>query len=94
MFIKNPKRKREARMRYNRIHKDSFSPDKDDGKPKNRVFCPLCGRHKLVFETQEKAERFIEFNRDKFEEGFAPIRAYFCRGCGGWHTTHREDWME
>ncbi|MBQ6724058.1 MAG: hypothetical protein IJQ84_06050 [Paludibacteraceae bacterium] len=62
-------------------------------KPKHRVYCPIAMRPKMVFETEQKAMRFIEMNADQFK-GTAPIRAYFCKGCGGWHVTHRKRWEE
>lgn len=34
--------------------------------------------------------RFIEFNRDDFERK-APVRAYFCNVCMGWHLTSNPD---
>lgn len=62
-------------------------------KPKNRIFCPIIMRPKMLFETKQKAYRFITMNADDFEEK-APIRAYFCQGCGGWHVTHRPKWED
>lgn len=61
-------------------------------KPKNRVYCPQLGRPKMLFESREKAERFMKFNSDELEElnGYAPKRAYYCTACGGWHLTHQE----
>lgn len=29
-------------------------------KPKNRVMCPDCGRSKMLFETETKANNFIK----------------------------------
>lgn len=56
---------------------------------KNRVFCVDCGRIKQLFDNQEKAIRFIEFNSENIleESGKAPVRCYFCSACGGWHVT-------
>lgn len=58
-------------------------------KPKNRVFCPECGRSKMLFETAKKAYNFIRYNAEEIEEenGVAPIRAYYCKCCCGWHLT-------
>lgn len=58
---------------------------------KNRVFCPECRRTKMLFETEEKAERFIKFNKAEMGE-YCPVRAYYCVACGGWHTTSHEDY--
>lgn len=60
-------------------------------KPKMRVFCRAIRRSKILFETEKKAENFIKFNAAEIKNssGVAPIRAYFCEVCGGWHVTHR-----
>lgn len=65
-----------------------------DTKPKHRVYCPICQRAKMVFKSEEKALRFLQFNSEKFQPDYAPIRAYYCRGCAGWHLTHREEWRD
>lgn len=61
-------------------------------KPKTRVFCPACYRHKMVFETKKEAEMFMMYNGDdiKDEHGYRPIRAYYCHSCMGWHVTSQE----
>lgn len=60
---------------------------------KNRVFCPECGRAKMLFESREKALNFIKFNKEEIleETGFAPKRCYYCDACGGWHLTSRDE---
>ncbi len=60
---------------------------------KNRVFCYDCGRHKMVFETEKKANTFIKFNSGEIEKetGQAPTRAYFCIACNGWHVTSKNE---
>ena len=48
----------------------------------------------MLFETEEKALRFIKFNADDIKEtgnGIVPTRAYYCQVCGGWHVTHFSD---
>ena len=56
---------------------------------KNRIFCVDCGRTKQLFDSEEKALRFIEFNSKEILEksGKVPVRCYFCNACGGWHVT-------
>lgn len=56
---------------------------------KNQYYCPGCGKTKMLFESQKKADNFIRFNKDAFvEEGKkAPVRSYYCPVCGGWHVT-------
>ena len=58
-------------------------------KPKNRVYCIGCGRLKLLFETEKKANNFIKFNAEEIleETGKAPDRVYYCKCCGGYHVT-------
>lgn len=63
-------------------------------KPKSRVYCPISMRPKMLFETEQKAMRFIEMNADDFTSSRRPVRAYFCKGCGGWHVTHRKRWED
>lgn len=61
-------------------------------KPKNRIFCPAIGRSKMLFESEEKANRFIEFNEPDIKENgtkeIEHLRPYYCEVCGGWHITH------
>lgn len=61
-------------------------------KPKTRVFCSSCHRHKMVFGTKKEAEMFMMYNGDDIndENGYRPIRAYYCRNCMGWHITSQE----
>ena len=58
-------------------------------KPKIRYFCVACQRPKMLFETQEEADRFIAYNRGEMLRGRrkAPVRSYYCEICGGWHVT-------
>ena len=60
---------------------------------KNRVYCPDCGRTKMLFEDEKKALNFIKFNAGTMAEeckGKVPTRAYFCMACAGWHLTSSE----
>ena len=56
---------------------------------KNRVFCRDALRHKMVFETEKKANNFIKFNKEEVlqETGVTLERSYFCMFCSGWHIT-------
>ena len=56
---------------------------------KNSVLCPNCGRHKMLFGSEDAAQRFIEFNADDIEArtGTAPRYAYYCDLCCGWHLS-------
>lgn len=55
-----------------------------------KYMCPDCGRTKAKFETKEEAERFLLYNGADIvdEDGFRPIRAYYCDSCNAWHVTH------
>ena len=59
-------------------------------KPKNRPICPIIGRPKLQFETEEKCLRFIKFNWPEIpgagEDG-QNLRPYYCEACASWHFT-------
>lgn len=62
-------------------------------KPKNnRVFCIGCHHHKMLFQTQSKADNFIKYNSKDIAvlTGKAPIRSYYCSFCCGWHITGTE----
>ena len=60
-------------------------------KPKHTVFCPECGRSKILFETEKKANLFLQYNSDDIAHsnryGKKPVRSYYCKVCGGWHVT-------
>ena len=59
-------------------------------KPTNRIMCPDCGRPKMLFESERKANDFIKWNGDELyvPEG-CELRVYFCPSCCGWHITHQ-----
>ena len=44
---------------------------------------------KCCLNQKKKAENFIKYNSDEIlnETGIAPVRAYYCPFCGGWHIT-------
>lgn len=56
---------------------------------RNRVMCPDCGRAKMLFKTKEKAQRFIDWNRQDIWNGDR-LRPYYCPACCGWHISHME----
>jgi len=60
---------------------------------KNRVYCNDVGSPKMLFQTEKKANRFIQFNSEEIESenGYSPVRAYFCIFCNGWHVTSKND---
>ncbi len=58
-------------------------------RPKHRVWCPDCQRPKMLFETERKAQDFIQWNGDDMEYGADTLRAYYCPACCGWHISHR-----
>lgn len=58
-------------------------------KPKNRIMCPDCGRQKMLFESEAKANNFIKFNKENINNG-DKLRAYYCSACCGWHVSHQK----
>lgn len=60
---------------------------------KNRIFCHLAKRAKMLFKDEKEAYRFIKFNTSEFrkENKKAPIRVYYCASCKGWHITSKEN---
>ena len=62
---------------------------------KNRYFCVDANRPKMLFDSEKAAERFMKFNSEEMLEGEgkgkAPIRAYYCIACGGWHVTSQPE---
>ena len=63
---------------------------------KNRIYCRDCGRMKTVFDSEEAAMRFIQYNkRDIIENsGYAPTRAYYCDLCCAWHVTSKKGYSQ
>ncbi len=56
-------------------------------KPKNRVLCPDCGREKMLFETEKKAQLFIEYNWESLINDKNKLRVYYCPACCGYHIS-------
>lgn len=56
---------------------------------RNSVYCPSAGKHKMLFNSEGAARKFIEFNADEIEAtyGSAPRYVYYCDVCMGWHTS-------
>lgn len=59
---------------------------------KNRFYCNDARRLKMLFETEDKAKKFISFNQEEIEatSGISPKRVYHCIFCGGYHITSQE----
>ena len=58
-------------------------------KPKNRVICPDCGRAKMLFETESKANLFIKYNGEEICEDTSKLRVYYCPSCCGYHISSK-----
>lgn len=56
-------------------------------KPTHRIFCPDCGKQKMQFETERKAQTFLKWNASEIEGG-ENLRPYYCKACCAWHLTH------
>lgn len=61
-------------------------------KPKRRVFCPDCGRHKMLFNSLPEANLAIERLGPEIlkENGYTVTEAYKCPVCLGWHLRHKK----
>ena len=88
-------RRREIDKHYN-SHRDGFGniiESKDPFAPNvmNTPYCPACHKEKMIFKTEQEALLFIEYNAERIasQKGYAPIRAYYCKSCGGWHITSK-----
>lgn len=59
---------------------------------RNLIYCPQCKRSKQRFESKKEADMFIKYNAEECrqENGYAPIRAYYCNACCAWHLSSRE----
>jgi len=59
-------------------------------KPKNnRVWCPECGRPKMLFESESKANNFIKWNGEDIDTNGGKLRPYYCPACGGYHISSK-----
>lgn len=69
-----------------------YTVQKHRPRRENLVYCPASRKEKLRFETETKAYRYIEYNSERIsiENGYAPIRAYWCKECGCWHVTSKK----
>ncbi|MFC4666574.1 hypothetical protein [Falsiporphyromonas endometrii] len=69
--------------KYVTSYKLAFNP------VRHSVYCRDASKCKLLFKSKKKADAYIRFNYEaiKEENGYAPIRSYYCECCGGWHVT-------
>ncbi len=59
-------------------------------KPKNnRMFCPDCGRPKMLFDSERKASDFIKWNGEDIDTHGGELRPYYCPACCGWHISSK-----
>lgn len=59
--------------------------------PTHRVMCPDCGRSKIQFPTQSKADNFIKWNGDELVSEGETLRSYYCPSCCAWHITRNKE---
>ena len=60
-------------------------------RPKNLVMCPDCGKPKMLFDTEKKAQNFLKFNGDAVNpRGDRTMRVYYCPACCGYHISSHE----
>ena len=53
------------------------------------MLCPDCGKPKILFESESKANNFIKFNASEIPNG-DKLRSYYCPACCGWHVSSHE----
>ena len=51
--------------------------------------CPDCGKPKMQFESECKAQNFIRWNGNDFSQEGQSLRAYYCKACCCWHISHK-----
>lgn len=51
--------------------------------------CPDCGRSKMLFETEKKAQNFIKFNGNEIDTRGGELRPYYCPACCGYHISSK-----
>lgn len=51
-----------------------------------RKQCPACGKAKVLFATQDQAQRYIKAKRNSANS--TRLKPYYCPACQGWHLTH------
>ena len=57
---------------------------------KNKPICADCGKPKMVFETEKKAQNFIKYNGNdilKENQTINDIRVYYCPSCCAYHIS-------
>jgi len=58
---------------------------------KSRVMCPDCGRQKMLFESEKKAQNFLKFNEVAVNpDGTREMRVYYCPACCGYHISSHQ----
>ena len=58
---------------------------------KSRVMCPDCGRQKMLFESEKKAQNFLKFNEEAINpDGTREMRVYYCPACCGYHISSHQ----
>ena len=59
---------------------------------RRRAYCSGCKKTKALFSEKEQADNFIKYNQEAIlrENGYAPVRSYYCPFCLAWHVTSIE----
>ncbi|MCD8208684.1 MAG: hypothetical protein LUD72_12155 [Bacteroidales bacterium] len=76
-------------MKPRRLSRKEEKKQRRESPVKHRFFCLQASKYKLLFDSKEKAIRYLRWNANaiKEENGYAPTRAYYCTYCAGWHVT-------
>lgn len=75
-----------------RDHRYNLAGNVSETPTRHLVKCGVNHQSRILFESQKAADNFIKYNAERIKEqnGYAPIRSYYCSLCGGWHVTSQE----
>lgn len=65
-------------------------PDCFSGRIRKKIYCAEYSRPKVLFETREAAERYIEYENALKRPVSKSLYAYYCGSCRGWHISSWE----
>lgn len=78
---------RHTATRNERNRMRAFEHDDAPNRIRCKVFCYKYGVSKVLFETREAAERYIEYENTLNHLPSGQLFAYYCEVCHGWHIS-------